>query len=87
MSSVVLGFVSMTIPMYLAETAPPSLRGTLTVVNNLFITGLIPVFASLIVFSGICFKKRLVTLGVLMKRFPHFIRRANDRWARGWGVQ
>ena len=33
------GFVSMTIPMYLAETAPPRLRGTLTVINNLFITG------------------------------------------------
>ena len=33
------GFVSMTIPMYLAETSPPRLRGTLTVVNNLFITG------------------------------------------------
>ena len=29
----------MTVPMYLAETAPPSMRGRLTVVNNLFITG------------------------------------------------
>ncbi len=33
------GLVSMTIPMYIAETSPPALRGSLTVVNNLFITG------------------------------------------------
>eukprot|EP00050_Salpingoeca_kvevrii_P016340 m.54604 g.54604 ORF g.54604 m.54604 type:complete len:542 (-) comp6855_c0_seq2:34-1659(-) len=34
-----IGLVSMTIPMYIAETSPPELRGRLIVVNNVFLTG------------------------------------------------
>lgn len=29
----------MTVPMYIAESAPPALRGRLVTFNNLFITG------------------------------------------------
>ncbi|KAL5013890.1 hypothetical protein ScPMuIL_008160 [Solemya velum] len=34
-----IGLASMTVPMYIAECAPPHLRGRLVTVNNLFITG------------------------------------------------
>eukprot|EP00051_Salpingoeca_urceolata_P025435 m.457646 g.457646 ORF g.457646 m.457646 type:complete len:545 (-) comp20334_c0_seq1:49-1683(-) len=34
-----LGCASSTVPLYLAETAPAEMRGTLTVLSNLFITG------------------------------------------------
>jgi SP family myo-inositol transporter-like MFS transporter 13 len=48
-----IGFASMTIPMYLAEVSPPELRGTLTVINNLFITGSYYVSMSLYVFVSL----------------------------------
>ncbi|GFO15459.1 solute carrier family 2 (facilitated glucose transporter), member 13 [Plakobranchus ocellatus] len=34
-----IGFASMTVPMYIAESSPPHLRGRLVTVNNMFITG------------------------------------------------
>uniref|UniRef100_A0A674E7C8 Proton myo-inositol cotransporter n=1 Tax=Salmo trutta TaxID=8032 RepID=A0A674E7C8_SALTR len=34
-----LGIASMTVPVYIAETSPPHLRGQLVTVNTLFITG------------------------------------------------
>lgn len=34
-----IGFVAMAVPMYIAESAPPDMRGKLVVMNNLFITG------------------------------------------------
>lgn len=34
-----IGFASMTIPVYIAESAPAHLRGRLVTVNTLFITG------------------------------------------------
>eukprot|EP01135_Chromosphaera_perkinsii_P003166 Nk52_evm55s236 gene=Nk52_evmTU55s236 len=34
-----IGMVSMTVPVYLAETAPDRMRGRLVVVNSLFLTG------------------------------------------------
>lgn len=34
-----VGLVSMTIPMYIAEAAPPQHRGVLVTINNLFLTG------------------------------------------------
>ena len=34
-----VGFASMTVPVYIAECAPSEVRGRLIVVNNLFITG------------------------------------------------
>ncbi|KAM3870150.1 proton myo-inositol cotransporter-like [Diretmus argenteus] len=34
-----IGIASMTVPVYLAEVAPPHLRGQLVTINNLFITG------------------------------------------------
>ena len=37
--SFVVGFASMTVPVYISETAPSKIRGRLIVVNNLFITG------------------------------------------------
>ena len=33
------GLASMTVPIYIAECAPPHLRGRLVTINNLFITG------------------------------------------------
>ena len=34
-----IGFAAMSVPMYIAETAPAEMRGKLVVMNNLFITG------------------------------------------------
>ena len=34
-----IGIASMTVPMFIAEVAPPESRGTLVTLNNLFITG------------------------------------------------
>jgi len=34
-----VGFASMTVPVYISEMAPSNIRGRLTVVNNMFITG------------------------------------------------
>ena len=34
-----IGFAAMSVPMYIAEMAPASMRGKLVVMNNLFITG------------------------------------------------
>ncbi|XP_006002049.1 proton myo-inositol cotransporter isoform X2 [Latimeria chalumnae] len=34
-----IGLASMTVPVYIAEAAPPHLRGRLVTINNLFITG------------------------------------------------
>lgn len=34
-----IGFAAMAVPMYIAESAPPNMRGKLVVMNNLFITG------------------------------------------------
>ena len=33
------GFASMTVPVYIAESAPSHMRGRLVTINNLFITG------------------------------------------------
>ena len=33
------GLASMTVPMYIAESAPPTMRGRLVTFNNIFITG------------------------------------------------
>lgn len=33
------GFASMVVPVYLSEVSPVNLRGRITVVNNIFITG------------------------------------------------
>ncbi|XP_078678196.1 proton myo-inositol cotransporter-like isoform X2 [Branchiostoma floridae x Branchiostoma belcheri] len=34
-----IGLASMTVPMYIAEAAPPEMRGRLVTINNMFITG------------------------------------------------
>lgn len=36
---VLVGVASMTVPVYIAEVAPPHLRGRLVTINTLFITG------------------------------------------------
>ena len=33
------GFASMAVPVYLSEVSPVEMRGRITVVNNIFITG------------------------------------------------
>ena len=38
-SPLFVGLASMTVPMYIAESAPPDMRGRLVTFNNLFITG------------------------------------------------
>lgn len=39
MSTQLTGFASMAVPVYLSEVSPVELRGRITVVNNIFITG------------------------------------------------
>ena len=34
-----VGFASMTVPVYISETAPSNIRGRLVVINTLFVTG------------------------------------------------
>lgn len=36
---ILVGVASMTVPVYIAEVAPPHLRGRLVTINTLFITG------------------------------------------------
>ena len=47
-----LGFASITVPIYIAESTPPNLRGPLVSLNQAFISG--GMFISLIVSGSFC---------------------------------